>query len=221
MVTVPVNFTGGDYKHKSVPLTKQATRNFWPQVIPNQKAKSSYILQSFYGLKSWKSFEGLKNRGIIQNDGKLYRVVDNTLYSVDKSGNHTNLGFIAGSNRCIMSRMGKQVIIVNGSGTVYVWDGTDLTEVTDENIGTPNGVAVLNNQAVYDSGDGQVFDVSDVGKPGTINGLNNAKAESSPDDLLLPYAFSETLYLLGTETIELWWNYGQGNPPFDRIQGGS
>ena len=221
MVTIPINFTGGDYQHRSRPLTKQWTRNFWPQPIPNQKAKSNYILQSFYGLKLWKEFSGGLNRGELKSKGVLYRVVGTTLYSVDKTGTHTALGFIGGSNRCIMSPLGDQIIVANGSGVVYVYDGTNVTQVTSPNIGNPKGVTVLNNQAIYDKGTGQGFDVSDVGAPGTINGLNNASAEASPDDLQLPYAYSETLYLFGTETTELWWNSGQGNPPFDRIQGAS
>lgn len=219
MVSVPINFTGGDYQHRSRPLTKQWTRNFWPQLIANQKAKSQYILQSFYGLKTWKDFTGGINRGVIRNKTKLYRVVGTTLYEVDKNGNHTSLGFIGGSNRCILSTMGDQVIIANGSGVVYNYDGENLTQITDENIVKPRGVTVLNNQAIYDQGSGQGWDVSDVGKPGTINGLNNASAESESDDLLIPYAFTETLYLFGTETTELWYNSGQGNPPFDKIQG--
>jgi len=115
--------------------------------------------------------------------------------------------------------MGAQIIVNNGSGVVFVWDGSTLTENTDPNIGTPNGATVLNNQAIYDAGTGQGFDVSDVGDPLTINGVNNAQSESDSDDLVIPYAYRETLYLMGQETIELWWNSGQGNPPFDKIQG--
>lgn len=216
---VPINLTGGDYQHKSRPLSKQVTRNFWPQVQQTQKAKSPYILVPFYGLKTFKEQAGGVDRGMRFNQGKLYKVSGTTLYEISSGGTHTSLGSIAGSNRCIISAMGAQIIIANGSGLIYVWDGATLTQVTDPNIGAPRGVAVLNNQAIYDAGSGQGFDVSDVGTPGTINGLNNAQAESASDALLLPYAYRETLYLFGEETIELWWNSGQGNPPFDKIQG--
>lgn len=216
---VPINLTGGTYQHKSRPLTKQLTRNWWPQAQATQKARSDYILQSFYGLKLWKSQAGNADRGMLVNQGKLYKVTDTTLYQVDILGNHTALGTIPGSYRCRMKAMGSQIIIVNGSGLAFVWNGTSLTQITDPNLGTPRGVAVLNNQAIYDAGTGQGFDVSNVGVPGTINGLNNAAAESASDDLLIPAAWRETLYLMGKETIELWYNSGQGNPPFDKIQG--
>lgn len=216
---VPINLTGGMYQHKSRPLTKQVTRNWWPQAQATQKSRSDYIMQSFYGLKLFKDQPGNADRGMLVNQGKLYKVTDTTLFQVDILGNHTTLGTIPGSYRCRMKALGSQIIIVNGSGLVFVWDGTALTQVTDPNIGLPRGVAVLNSQAIYDAGTGQGFDVSNVGTPGTINGLNNASAESASDDLLVPHAWRETLYLMGKETIELWYNSGTGNPPFDKIQG--
>lgn len=216
---VPINITGGSYKHKSRPLTKQVTRNFWPQLIATKKARSEYILQSFYGLKLFKEQAGNSDRGMLANQNKLYKVTDNTLYEVNSVGTHTTLGTIPGSNRCILKAMGSQIIVANGSGQIYIWDGTTLTQNTNINLGNPRSVAVLNNQALYDAGTGQGFDVSDVGLPASISGLNNAQAESYSDDLLMVYAFRETAYMMGRETIELWWNSGQGNPPFDKIQG--
>lgn len=216
---VPINITGGTYKHKSRPLSNQLTRNWWPQAQGTQKARSDYILQTFYGLKLFKAQPGSTDRGMVTNQGKLYKVTDGTLYQIDSMGVHTALGSIPGSNRCIMKALGSQIVIANGSGAVYVWDGTSLTQNTSPNLGLPRGVAVLNSQAIYDNGSGQSFDVSDVGLPSTISGLNNASAESFSDDLLIPYAWRETLYLGGRETFELWYNSGQGNPPFDKVIG--
>lgn len=216
---IPVNITGGSYEHRSRPLLKERTRNFWPQLLKTKKARSEYLLQSFYGLKLFKELSAAADRGMLVNQGNLYRVADTTLYQVSSDGTHTSLGTIPGSGRCILKALGSQVIVANGGGQVYIWNGSTLTQNTSANIGSPRGVAVLNNQAIYDAGSGQGFDVSDVGAPETINGLNNASAESFSDQLLIPYAWRENLYLMGTDTIELWYNSGQGNPPFDKIQG--
>lgn len=216
---IAINLTGGSYTHKSRPLTKQRTRNFWPQVQGTQKARSDYVLQSFYGLKLFKEQAGSANRGMLVNQGKLYKVTDTTLYQVDILGAHTSLGTIPGSNRCIMKALGSKIIVANGSGLIFVWDGATLTQNTSPNIGLPRGVAVINSQALYDNGSGQQWDVSNAGDPLTINGLNNAAAESYSDDLLIPHAWKETAYFMGKESIELWYNSGVGNPPFDKIQG--
>lgn len=217
---IPLNLTGGDFQHKSRPLSKQVTKNFWPQVQANQKEKSPYVLVPFYGLKTFKVQAGSTDRGMLENQGTLYKVTDTTLYTVAADGTHAALGSIPGSNRCIIKPLGAQIVLTNGSGSAYIWDGTSLTQNTSPNLGMPRGVATLNSQAVYDQGSGQGFDVSDVGLPGTIDGLNNASAESDSDELLIPYAYRETLFLMGGKTIEPWFNSGQGNPPFDKIQGG-
>lgn len=216
---IPINITGGDYQHKSRPLTKQVCRNFWPQLQATQKAKSPYVLQPFYGLKIFKEQIGGADRGSFTNQGSYFKVSGSTFYQIASDGTHTAKGTIPGAARCKFSAMGASVLINNGEGSIYVWNGTTLTLNTSPNIGSPRGVTVLNNQAIYDAGSGQGFDVSDVGDPLTINGLNNAQAESASDALILPYAYRETLYLFGEKTIEPWWNSGQGNPPFDRIQG--
>lgn len=216
---VPLNITGGVYQHKSRPLTNQMTRNFWPQVQGTKKARSDYILTGFYGLKIFSTFSGNIDRGMLQNQGRLYKITDTTLYQVDSTGAHTGLGTIPGSYRCMMKALGSQIVIINGSGLEFVWDGTTLTQNTSPNIGLPRGVAVINSQAITDNGSGQSWDASNVGDPLTINGLNNASAESYSDELLIPYAWRESLYFMGRESIEIWYNSGQGNPPFDKIQG--
>lgn len=219
MVTVPINITGGTYTHKSLPLSAQVTRNFQPQIQENPSTKSSYILESFHGLKLFGTATGSKDRGMLEHRGILYKVTDTTLYSVNSAGTHTTLGTIPGVSRCILEGIGDSVVIVS-DGIPYEWDGATLTTITDSDLETPNACAHLNNQMIYDGDDGR-FWVSDVGDPATVNSLNFAKAESNADKLLRPFVLSETLYLLGEKTIEQWWNSGVGNPPFDRIQNGT
>lgn len=92
-------------------------------------------------------------------------------------------------------------------------------EILDTDLETPNSVAHLNNQAIYD-GDDARWCTSDVGDATSINGLNYATAESDPDNLQRVYVFNQLLYLFGEKSTETWYNSGVGSPPFDRIEGG-
>lgn len=217
---IPLNFTGGVSEHKAAVVSNQKNRNFWPQKT-EPKSKSQYILKPFYGLKLFKEFSGGGglDRGMLVANDVLYRVLGTTLYEVASDGTHTSRGAIPGEGRCILDVLQDEIIIITNLGAIYVWNGTTLTLNTDPGIGTPNGVAVINNQAVYDNGTGDDWSVSNVGTPLVVNGLNYASAESAPDRLVLPVAYRETLTLFGERTIEFWWNSGNGNPPFDRIQG--
>lgn len=218
MPTVPINLTGSSYKSRSLPLSAQVTRNLYPELVDNISAKSRFVLHGFPGMKLFGTASGT-DRGMFEHLGTVYRVLSTALYSVDSSGTHTLLGTIAGTARCIFDGIGSSVVIANGSGTVYVWDGSTLTTVTDVDLESPLCVTHINNQIIYD-GDGGRFASSDVGDATAINSLNYATAESNADDLIRPYTFQQLVYMMGDKTIEPWYNSGVGNPPFDRVEGG-
>ncbi|TVM02752.1 MAG: hypothetical protein CV087_08795 [Candidatus Brocadia sp. WS118] len=218
MVTTPIILAGESYKHKSLPLSAQQTINFYPQMQPNAAEKSNYILESWHGKTLFGTVSGGLDRGMFEHLGILYKVTGTTLYSVASDGTHTSLGTISGSARCIFAGIQTNVIICS-AGTAYQWDGATLTTISDVDLESPNSVAHINNQIIY-QGTGGRFGVSDVGDATSINGLNYATAESEPDNLVRVYTFNQTLYLLGEKTVEPWVNTGEGNPPFDRIEGG-
>lgn len=215
---VPINITGPTYESRSRSLSTQITRNFYPKVIDTESTKSKFVLHSWPGLKLFGNVSGL-DRGMFEHLGIVYKVTGATLYTVDLNGVHTSRGTIDGTARCIFSGFGSNVLIANGSGKVYQWNGTTFAEITDIDLETPFSVAHLNNQAIYD-GDGGRFVTSDVGDATAINALNFATAESDADDLVRVFTFDQFLYLFGDKTIEPWFNSGIGKPPFDRIEGG-
>lgn len=218
MPTVELNLTGGTYKHKSLPLSAQVTRNFYPQLIDNPKARSQYILTSYPGKKFFGAQSGGTDRGMFVHKGTLYKVTGEKLYSVASDGTHTELGDITGTERCVFAGIGDNVVIVS-NGSAWQYNGSSVSVISDGDLETPNACAHLNNQVIYD-GDGGRFAVSDVGDATSIDPLNYATAESNADDIVRPYTFKQVLYLFGEDSIERWWNSGQGNPPFDRFQGG-
>lgn len=215
---MPLNLTGGTYKHKSLPLSAQITRNFWPQKQQDSSTQSEYVLESFPGLKLFGTKAGGNDRGMLEHLGILYKVTGTKLCTVSVGGTHTELGTIPGSSRCIMEGIGSSIVIVT-DGVPYVWNGSTLTTVNDADLETPNSCAHLNNQILYD-GDGGRFCSSDVGDATSIDGLNYATAESNADDLIRVYVFKQLAYMLGDKTTEPWWNSGSGNPPFDRREQG-
>ena len=132
----------------------------------------------------------------------------------------TSIGTILGSNPCVFADDGNSMRIATGSRD-YIYDGSTLAEITDPDLTPGNSVAYLNQQMINDSSGGQ-FQVSNVGDPDNIDALNVATAESAPDDTVRVYTFNERLYLFGDRNnTEAWYNSGTGNPPFDRIQGGT
>lgn len=217
MPNIPINVTGASYKSRSLPLSAQTTKNFYPELVDNHSAKSPLVLHSFPGLKLFGTAFG-EDRGMHEFNSQLYKVTGTTLYSVDSLGVHTSIGEIGGNSRCRFDVIGSVLVIVSG-GKVWSYNLTTLAEITDVDLESPNSATHLNNQIIYDGAGGR-FAVSDVGDATSIDALNYATAESNADDLLMPYVFNQILYLFGDKTIEPWYNSGVGSPPFDRIEGG-
>ncbi len=214
MATVPINLTGSTFKHRSLPLSAQVCRNFWPQKQSDPKAFSPFVLESWPGLKPFGSAIGI-DRGAFEHKGICYKVTGQTLYTVSGNGTHTSRGTVPGAGRCIFGAIGDNVLFTT-EGIPYQWNGTTLAAITDTDLETPNSVAVLNNQAIFDGNDGR-FVVATAGDATDVPALNYATAESDADDVVRVYSLRQNLLVFGDKTIQPYWNTGEGSPPFDPI----
>lgn len=213
--TVEASIAGPSYKDRSLPLTAQETRNFYPEIV--ESGKDPFVIKSFPGQKLFgdAGVTGV-DRGQHQMLEIAFRVVGVILYTVSELGVHKPLGSISGSERCIFADDGINLFIV-ADNIVSHWDGTDLTLVTDSNIVGSQSVAYINNQFIYTKPLFSIF--SDVGDGASASGLNIIGAEAKPDDLVRDYVFDQVDYRFGTRSVEPWYNSGVGAPPFDRIEG--
>lgn len=215
-LNIAINITGPSYQDRSKPLSSQKTKNFYHQVV--EEGKENYVLHSFPGLKfKGASSTGKKNRGVTQMAEVGYRVTDNVLESFTPDGVHTVRGNVPGSDICIFANDGFNLMIVAGGGVVLKYDGTTVTTVADTNIVGSIAVTYLNSQMIYTNP--PLFVVADPGIPDKASGLNAAQAESQPDALLRAYAFDQSVNMIGLRSNEPWWNDGEGQPPFSRIDG--
>jgi len=214
--TIPVNVTGPSYQDRSRPLSSQETRNFYPELV--ESGKDQFVIKSFPGQKNLGSASEGDDRGQHQMNEVAYRVVGNTLYEVSKTGVHTSIGGIPGSDRCIFADDGVNMFIVAGGAVNKYSNSTELlTVVTDTDIVGAQSVTFINNQFAYTFPLLTVF--STVGDGSDATSLNAVGAESNPDLLVRDYAFSQVLYRFGKRSCENWYNSGVGTPPFDRIEG--
>lgn len=214
--TVPLSIAGGTDQNKSQQANNTLTKGWYPEITLNGRNQAA--LMPWPGTVAFGTNPADRERGSHVFAGTLYQVGDTTLYSVSSTGAYTSIGTIDGTDRCIFSDNGQEMVISSDGGT-YSYDGATLTKGDTATFQNTTSNTMLNNQWVYDSTRSQFF-TSDAGDALTINGLNFASAESAGDDLVRPYSYGQLIYLFGEHTIETWWNSGVGNPPFDRMDRG-
>jgi len=107
-------------------------------------------------------------------------------------------------------------IAVLAEGTVYLYTDTLTTVLMPDNR-TVTDIEQLNGYIILACDDGRFYWI----EPGetTVDALNFATAESSPDGLVAVRRLVDELWMFGTEITEVWQSTGDADAPFQRVSG--
>lgn len=164
-------------------------------------------------------------------DYAVYYVVGSRLYKIapvtpsvtwqSGDGLNTASGIVSMTDNGGESAGGELVIADGADLWVYDFGATTWASPVTSNPTDPNTCTFVDGRIVVDDqGNPGRFYYSDLYDASTINAFAFATAEGSPDALLGVFADRRELFLLGARTVEVWYNAGSGNNPFQRFQGG-
>lgn len=211
---------------KSPAVTAQRRLNLYYDVQP-QADKSTIAAYPTPGTVLFCDTGASATRGMwyMESLDKLFIVARQFLYEISYAGAITLRGTLASGDdtgRVSMSDNGaggNQLIIVTGSNG-YIWNTNTNTFSTIASA-FPGGdtVTFLDSFFIVNRpGTGQ-FWISDSYDGTVWNALNFATAEANPDNLVAVVADRGGLTLFGSISVELWYNTGALDFPFQRIQG--
>ena len=214
MPTIPIPIVGPTYTNRSLPVGSQVTQNFYVEV--NKGGDEVVSMQPFPGLKAWSSAGSGKDRGFGVRGGVLYKVSGTELYSVSSVGTAVLIGTILGSNRCTLAEdTDGNLVITNGIGKPYSYDGSSLTQGTDVDLPDASTVAYINDRVIYESATGLSF--ADLDTPLTVNSANVLSSNTRADAMMSVVAHRQQVFAFGAETIEPSYFTGSGTPPYARV----
>lgn len=217
-------FVGASYTARSKAFDSQRCVNLYPERSESGPGPSKGIaaLIGTPGLALWVTLAGGSLRGMLRvSPSKAYAVAGSNVYSVTTAGVGTLVGTIGyGSTPVSMASNGTSVMLVDGSVNGYV-----ITEATDAM--SPITQAAFMGADRVDFIDGYfAFNQIGTGKfqitqlYGTaIDALDFATAEGAPDNIVSLLVDHRELWLFGETTTEVWFNSGNADFPFERIQG--
>ena len=162
-------------------------------------------------------------RGSFEWNGSLYQVVSNDLIKITNktTGDFSVIGTILGSADIRTAFGFNDAVIVVKGGALYTLDKSDvLTDISNEdNIVSSVDVTHINGRFVYIPADGDPAFFSDIGAADTVNVLSFFDAEELPDKNNAVFNFGNTLYIMGTDSMELFRDSGATPNPFARVPG--
>lgn len=218
-------FIGPSYTLQSKNVDAQRCVNLFPEInqLGTGKEREVASLVPTPGLTKRVTLAiGNECRGVHgTSTGELYAVAYNRLYQIDSNWNATELGTITGttSGPVSMADNGIQLVLVDGSdGYAYNMSTDTFAQITDPDFRPADTVTYLDGYFIFNEVDTETFFISAL-KSVDFDALDIATAESKPDLIVGVISAFENLYVYGKETLEIYYNSGNVDFPFERIQG--
>lgn len=210
---------GSSYVVRSVNAADNRLVNLYPEVIPEGGKEPAY-LQRCPGLALKATVGTGPIRGLWSLKSSLYVVSGQELYRVNAGYNATKLGDISGTGPVSIADNGTQIFIAaNPDGFIYNTDTDAFQQITDEDFPGAVTVGYLDGYFVFNEPNSQRVWVTQLLDGLSIDPLDFASAEGSPDGLVSLIIDHREAWLFGTDSVEVWYNSGDPDFPLTRIQG--
>jgi len=212
---------GSAYVARSVNAADSRMINLFPEVLPEDAGgKTSAFLQRAPGLRSLATIGTGPIRGLHSYGDYMYVVSGNSLYQVNASYTAVLLGTVANDGPVSMADNGVQLFVAC-NGPSYIFNNTTnaFGQITDPDFTGATTVSYLDGYFVYIEPNSQLVWTTAILDGTSIDPLDFASAEGSPDNLVSSIVDNSEAWLFGTNTIEVWYNAGNAGFPLQRIQG--
>jgi len=210
---------GSAYVARSVNAADNRMINLFPEVIP-EGGHTPAFLNRAPGLRLEVAVGTGPVRGLWTFGGYAYVASGNTLYKLDSEYNITTLGVLANDGPVSMADDGTHLFVAcNGPSFVYNASTNAFGQITDPDFPGALTVSYLGGYFVFIEPDSQRVWVTSLLDPTSIDPLDFASAEGSPDGLVSSITDHSEVWLFGTNSVEVWYNAGGADFPLQRIQG--
>jgi len=211
MASIPI--LSGVYSDSAGDYRTSYPRNLVP--VPKSQGISTEYLRPADGIVQFAAGPGV-DRGGINWDGVLYRVMGTSLVRVASGGTVTTLGDVGGSGQVTIDQGFGRIAIASG-GSLFYFDGATLVQVTDPDLGTVLDVQWI--AGYYMTTDGTSLVVTDLDDPTAVNPLKYGSSEADPDPIKAVEKLRNEALALNRFSIESFQNVGGDGFPFQRIDG--
>jgi hypothetical protein len=186
--------------------------------VPTQSGVSQEYLRPADGLISNGTGPGT-DRGGIEWDGILYRVMGSKLVTVAQNGTVTVLGDVGDDGKLVTLDYSFDLLGIASAGNLWFWNPatSTLQQNVDPDLGTV--VDVVWVDGYWMTTDGQFLVVTELTNPLDVNPLKYGSSEVDPDPVNALLKVRNEVYALNRHTIEVFDNVGGDFFPFQRIDG--
>lgn len=210
---------GSSYVVRSPNAADARMVNLYPEVIPEGGKEPAY-LQRCPGMELIATVGTGPVRGLYNFKNDLYVASGSEFFKVTPAITITKLGDITGSGPVSIADNGTQIFLAcNPDGYIYNSNTNVFQQITDPDFPGAVTVGYLDGYFVFNEPNSQRIWVTQLLDGLSIDPLDFASAEGSPDGLVSIIIDHREAWLFGTNSVEVWYNSGNPDFPLERIQG--
>lgn len=186
--------------------------------VPTQSGVSQEYLRPADGLISNGTGPGT-DRGGIEWDGILYRVMGSKLVTVAQNGTVTVLGDVGDDGKLVTLDYSFDLLGIASAGNLWFWNPvtSTLTQNTDPDLGTV--VDVVWVDGYWMTTDGEFLVITELTNPLAVDPFKYGTSEVDPDPVAALLKVRNEVYALNRHTIEVFDQVIKTGFPFDTISG--
>jgi len=210
---------GQSYVARSINEADNRMVNMFPEITPDGGKEAAYLMRA-PGLRLLATVGNGPVRGMWTYNGQAYVVSGTSLYELNNDYTSTLIGTIEGSDPVSIADNGTQMFIAASPlGYIYNQLTNELQQISDIDFPGSKMVGFLDGYFVFSEPNSQKFWITSLYEGTEIDPLDFASAEGSPDGIVSLFCDHRELWLFGTQSVEVWYNAGTPDFPFQRIQG--
>ena len=210
---------GSAYVARSVNAADNRMVNLFPEVVP-EAGKEPAFLQRAPGLRQLLSAGTGPIRGLWQFNNVAFVVSGYKFYRMDSNYTVIEIGTVSGTGPVSMADNGTQLFIAcNGPSYIYNVSTNEFAPITDPDFTGAVTVGYIDGYFVYNEPNSQKVWVTNLLDGTSVEPLDFASAEGSPDNLIALIVDHREVWMFGTTSTEVWYDAGLADFPLQRIQG--
>jgi hypothetical protein len=213
-------FIGPAYRSQAVNVAGDRCVNLYPELVESQTGKSKWVLYGTPGTTLFCTL-GANVRCLWAGDERMFAIAGPTLYEINSSGSviTTFTGSLGGSNPAYIFSNGSDLLIISGT-QAYKTFGTAVValETVEADALTAVSGAYLDGYFIVLRPDSNQINISGV-LDLLFDDLDFALRTGGQDRCNKIFVDHQQLWIFGRKTTELWYNSGNADFPFQRIEG--
>lgn len=210
---------GASYVARSVNAADNRMVNLFPEIIPDGGKETAW-LQRAPGLTLLATLPQGPIRGMWTFNGLAYVVAGQKLYQINPNWTYVERGMVGNTGPVSMSDNGTQLFIAcNGPSYIYNAATLNFAQIVDVDFAGAVSVGYIDGYFVYNQPNSQKIWVTALLDGTSIDPLDFASAEGSPDNLVSLIVDHKEIWLFGQNSVEVWYDAGLPNFPLAPIQG--